>query len=1098
MAFIGGGILVLLVAFHFWFVNHAEELIENMVSSTSKGKLMLKVKKFKFNWFSHKMELQNAVFYSTDTVSTPNAYRFKVDRIKIQVNALLPIIFEKRIYIDSIRLINPDISVTRLRPADDTLNKNDTNLSIPQEMGRIYNSIQDALKVLKVDRFRVENGTFSMINKSAPEEKPVTITRLAFQLDNLRVDSNKTDAQQRILFSDNVFLQTTHQDILFPDGRHRLSFSNFHINILKRLVEFDSCTIVANKGDSSHSSFRIFFDKLLMTNIDFDTLYHNEVIKADSVYCINPKFQLDVSLGKRTGLAKPPPLNDLIQQLTGDMELAFVVVENGSFDINTLREGRPSSFRSDHNNFELQGLRIQKNAPKPLVVERFAMAIRNYENFLRDSAYAIQFDSILINNKRISLSNFSYKELKNDKVVNQFIMPQFELYGLSWDNLIFDQQLAAERVTLYKPLINYNLSQAKTHESQDIFGTLSDLSNFMQLNNLNIVDGKINLYFRNKGQLQLENATIFVKGQQLVASRKLARLRQSFDLLNFKKGFFKMNDVEVGMDDVQFNGTTNQLKAGSLHIKDKQDMSIEASHVAINAMIVDEKLQNLSINGIHWEKANVNISSLGGQPNPSKRHLILNDISGKDTKITVAHGTRLATLHLATVAADEFSAGGSKSIVIKGFSADGNDLEVTDSHLKASIKTFTLADHRVSQLKGIVYTNYKGSDSVDLEIPSVTLVPDMNAIINGDIIADEVRIVNPVVRLRLVKKEDLEGTSEKAFPDLALNRVVIIQPRLDYVHTGDKGLARIEWSGKEDSIRFELNNIKMKKDPSGSLSVGSLLFRLSQFKYQSPRGRIFDAGKGTVSAQLEDLALQKDDAGDWEWRGNIKELTAKDFVIDSLGHKAGRMTLHSAKLNDLTISSSNLLSLRQLMADNRQFRLREISGNYHNEKDIFNWRNMAYDKSSRRFTMDSFSYHPTPDRDAFIKSQPYQSDYLAATTGKVIIGPFDIERYIRDSVLDLGSVSIDNGYMTDFRDKRIPREPGLVTLLPVNMLKQIPVRLFVDSVKISGANVVYEETNEKSGKAGRVTIDRMNGRILRLRNFNFSSSDSLEISAAGI
>ena len=38
-----------------------------------------------------------------------------------------------------------------------------------------------------------------------------------------------------------------------------------------------------------------------MTNIDFTALYHNEIIKADSVYCINPRFRLDVDLEKRTG-----------------------------------------------------------------------------------------------------------------------------------------------------------------------------------------------------------------------------------------------------------------------------------------------------------------------------------------------------------------------------------------------------------------------------------------------------------------------------------------------------------------------------------------------------------------------------------------------------------------------------------------------------------------------------------------------------------------------------------------------------------------------------------------------------------------------------
>ncbi|MEI9911912.1 MAG: hypothetical protein WDO71_21075 [Bacteroidota bacterium] len=66
---------MLLTAFHFWFVNHAEQLLEELVSSRSNGKLKLHVKKFRFNWFSNNMQLRNAVFYSADT-GAATAYRF--------------------------------------------------------------------------------------------------------------------------------------------------------------------------------------------------------------------------------------------------------------------------------------------------------------------------------------------------------------------------------------------------------------------------------------------------------------------------------------------------------------------------------------------------------------------------------------------------------------------------------------------------------------------------------------------------------------------------------------------------------------------------------------------------------------------------------------------------------------------------------------------------------------------------------------------------------------------------------------------------------------------------------------------------------------
>jgi hypothetical protein len=129
---------------------------------------------------------------------------------------------DKKFLIDSLQLIDPDISVTRRKVPDREMDDADSSLSIPQEMGRVYHSIQDALKALQVDRFQIINGNFSLFNQSRPTDVPVRISRINMRLDNLRIDSTTPQAEQKILFSDNVALETHDQDILFPDGRHRL------------------------------------------------------------------------------------------------------------------------------------------------------------------------------------------------------------------------------------------------------------------------------------------------------------------------------------------------------------------------------------------------------------------------------------------------------------------------------------------------------------------------------------------------------------------------------------------------------------------------------------------------------------------------------------------------------------------------------------------------------------------------------------------------------------------------------------------------------------------------------------------------------------
>ena len=59
----------------------------------------------------------------------------------------------------------------------------------------------------------------------------------------------------------------------------------------------------------------------------------------------------------------------------------------------------------------MQGLKIDQGAVKPVRVEKFVMAIRNYENFIKDSSYRIQFDSVKIEDDQITLSNFLFNTL---------------------------------------------------------------------------------------------------------------------------------------------------------------------------------------------------------------------------------------------------------------------------------------------------------------------------------------------------------------------------------------------------------------------------------------------------------------------------------------------------------------------------------------------------------------------------------------------------------------------------------------------------------------------------------------------------------------
>jgi len=374
-----GIIIILITALHIYVVNNAESLVEDIVTRESNGKLKLKVKNIKFNYFSKKVELQDITFFSNDSLDLATYYHFHVDKIKIKVKALIPIFTRKELKIDSIFLVSPKITVTRLKPLDTAGQK---DISIPHEMGKVYNSIIDALKFLEVKRFQFDDGEFKLVNKVVPNQQPLIITRMHFHIET---DPN-TNAED-FLESDKLVFWTKGQDITFPDGNHRLAFSRFRIKIKKRLIEIDSCTLIGKRPDGSGSGFSLYLDTLKLTNVDFLSLYEKGLIKADSVYCLDPKFKIELELKNKTaGKKKIPNLDTLINQLTGDMQLNYVGVRNAEVSITTNRNDKSTSFTSEKNNFEMTGLRIDHSLPQPISLESFDMAIRNYENFVKDSS----------------------------------------------------------------------------------------------------------------------------------------------------------------------------------------------------------------------------------------------------------------------------------------------------------------------------------------------------------------------------------------------------------------------------------------------------------------------------------------------------------------------------------------------------------------------------------------------------------------------------------------------------------------------------------------------------------------------------------------
>ena len=1083
-----GVIIIIITALHVYVVNNAESLVEEIVANESNGKLKLKVENIKFNYFSKKIELQNVTFFSNDSLDLKTSYYFQVDKIKMKVKGLIPIFTRRELRIDSLALFAPKIEVTRLKPLD---RPTQSEVSIPQEMGRVYNSIMDALRFLEVKRFQFDEGQFKLINKVIPDQQPLVINKIHFHIEDFKVDS--TTSAEDFPDSDKLVFWTKNQDITFPDGNHRLAFSRFRIKIKKRLIEIDSCTLIGKRGPNSQSGFSLFLDTLKLTNVDFKSLYEKDLIKADSVYCLNPKFKIQLELKNREpgNKAKIPNLDTLINQLTGDLQLDYVGVKNAELNIVTTRNDKSTSFTSEKNNFEMTGLRIDQSLERPISLQGFDMAIRNYENFVKDSSYFLRFDSIQLRENRILLSNFSintepYKDKRNIQV-RQFILSE-----LSWADLLFDRRVIARQALLIRPIIDYYPSAiAKPRTRNPIVNSLEGLNNFMSLDKIIIENGTIKIKTRHTIDLLLDDANLILNSNNIADSLSIANVESSVEALDFKKGIMKTKNFVVNMEEASFDGITKKLLFKKFNAYDhQQTFNLAAREVRLDSLVFIDSLKLITGEGISWKKADLEINLLPAEKkkNNDPLELRLRNVQGTNTQLYLNSIKNSLSVFLNDLS---FTALNKKEkYKVDGLKTNGKGLYWFNNESSITLDNFSVYDHGISSFQNFHFKQARNNNSVDIKTPTAVLTADINSIVRGSPDLKKIKLSNPVVEIHITEKND--SNSEKKLPDLSIDQVEVEHPKFLFENTASEKVTKIEWDAGRNVLL--LKNLNTTGNNS-QLSIASLNTIISNFSFTNANNKRTSTKEGSVQVQLSDLEIKP--GKNLFWSVKVNEAIAKNFSADSIGKKPATVKIVEGIVKNLVLGSAINNDLKAIIQKNPSLTINNVSGQIIDEKNTWKWHNLSFNKRGQSFSLDSFSFHPVLSREEFIAASKWQTDYMTLKTGQVAVSKFDLDQYLEDSVFRSGNINIDSAYFTSYRDKTPPFRSGIIKSLPAKLIQKIPFKVSVDTIVISNGTAVYTELNDKTGETAVIPVTRMSGDVFPIKNFDLTPTDSFRIRLNG-
>jgi hypothetical protein len=1082
-----------ILGLHIWFVHNAKDVLKKIVTNKSHGKLKLELSQLTFDFLSGKLKIRQADLVSVDSVNLATTYHIQFRKLTLRVASFWPLLLKHKLLLDSIKLHDPDIEVMQWRR--DTTSKIDKDeLSIPQEMGRLYNSMLDVLDGFGIKRIMINNAKLSLINKMKPGVKPVTVSNIYFDL--FRTADNIKKRDEYVENEQTIDLTTTNQNIALPGGRHNLSFKTFNLHLFRKRIELDSCTITAVSTDSTKSNYKIFFQKLLLIGVDFGAMYNQNLIRADSVYCENPLFDIYLNRSDVTSKSKKkerPDAAKIVRELTGDLELAFVGVKDAGIhvDMSGLKYNR-SLFNSNQDDFEMRGLRINADSSSPVTVERFDMLVRDYHLYNEDSSAAYSFDSIHFENNKIVLNNFTVST-ESSKIKQRderdFKIPYFELTGLDWYQLIFEENFKAEEGYLFNPVINYiRKSRSTSRKKTNFFASLQNLGSLMTLNKINIVNGEIHAKLSPNSSFNLQKVNLSLYSNKLLQSTNKEGLRRAVERLSFSDGIIRVKDITAKLGNVRYTGN-NLIHADQLSVSSRLN-SIKATvnDVYIDNMLLEDETETIVVDGLRWNNATVTLQA----PPPAKKkntqsNLNLRNIAGNNTQLKFSKGKTNISTFMRSIKVSSVNKNGDSSVQVDGLLVTGNNLDVVSGDMKVKAASYQVASDAGSFLNNLQIERFQSPDSLSIKSPRIDFSADINSILAKDIHLTDLKLQAPVVKF-IKWHNQVPVDSNKKKPKIRIDKIYMGEPIL-YVSTHrNDSITTINLPHSENSV---INATGFKMNDEG-LQLGSLAINTTAATVIKSTGQTLGIEKGKLDVNLSDIRLSKKD-GRPIWSGIINTVFLENPNSLSIGKNKGNLKFNQATMGNVNLSSHFMADINQLIKFNVSAWLRTTTGEYIDSITTLKWYNTEYNSTTRTLSLDSFAYYPTMHRDSVINQTPHQTDYITFHSGSIKLSDFNLEKYKKDSALLANVLTINNPVLTVYRDKFPPFLSGIIKPLPTDMIKNITLPVSVKRVDIVDGELSYTEKNAKSRAEGTIFLTRINGGLKKIKNSNIENDDSLTL-----
>jgi len=1089
-------VALILLGFHFWFINHSEKTIEDLITWASNGKLKSSIHKFRIDYLNNTIEIKNFSIVNTDSSAQSTSYRFNTKDFHLRIRSRWDLVFNRKLLIDSVVFNSPDIIVTRRGvKQSDTSNK---KLLLAEELGNIYKAISQSLTVLNLQRFEINEGKVLISDADNSSKATFRVSHIFFSIDKLNIDSASTKDSSRFIFSDRIFLRIGKQHILLPDNKSNVSFDELQIDSKEKRINVANPLVNILPLQGQKNSIRISARLLNITGLDFNALYQQQLIKADSVFIESPDGKLEIYSGKKnnaSGYKKKTPLDSALLHLPVAVNISHIVIQHADGLMHLHQGEKTTTFQTKNDNVSILGVRINDTLGNMLDIDGFNYTVRNYVGYTPDSIYRFRFDSLQFVDNKVVLYHFNAvtENKKKANLIRDYSIPRFEITGMDWFSFIFNNHFKARDAVLYNPVLNIEKNDSfagnvyiENEEKKSIYQTLSVMDSLIDLDKLQIVHGNFSLKQGNSLNLQLQHLDMNINADALTKAKSVNQIVNSINQLSFDTATVTNPSAMLSITKSNFNSKEKSLLLNNVFLNSGNgNIMADLNGVALSDFSFGNN--EFEVNGVQWKDGIIHIDQQNGSTEKPQQQIkapafFLNNISAANTAVFFKNGKVSAAVFFSKLTASNLTKRTDKPFELEKLMVTGNNAKLDLPDAKLQCNEFMIWDRQKSVLHDISFVQKADKDTILINMPSFTFIPSIKETIETNAVtADSLTFYHPEISLSLVNKAK---EKQSQFPKTNIKGFAIDDATVQ-VNTNNKKTKTVTHS---KNISLSIKNILTQKDNSISATGVLLDFNNAQFKIDDS---ITVKANDNIIASLSTFSFDPSTHG-WQAQLDKFSLGSVQYEKNTKGDKKSLILINGFTVENATVRNVDLKQPLEWLVNHSNANISIDKWRWQNEVTDLQLTGFRFNQQNKKATIKSFSVDPVKNKDEFIKSLMYRKDYIQANSGNISINGIEIN----DDIMLIPHMTIDHAMLNVYSDKLKKPGPETIQPLPVTAIKKIPIGLQIDRIQLNEMKVGYTELNEDTRQTGQVYFHHINGDILNVFSKPDISSDSLRINVS--